>query len=600
MFDYKVLRGLKTQEDRVLREQLYITYRNFVIIALSSIGSSALLALILWNQLPGQSIVTWLLINTIGLVVYPIIVALRFLRGKMADLSHAVFQLKLIVLVGSLSFGLSGIFMFVPDSIEYQLYLLLTIGIGTALVTAMSMFYSPAFFISIFPLLIPVAIRFYMEGSFLATMIACIALPLLSVVLIAFFYSMHGYLIDSIRLRFEKTDLADKLQQQKQVAEQAYMDKSRFLAAASHDLRQPLHAHGLYVANLKHRITDKDSLKLLTRLEKSINSMQNLFTAMLDLSKLDANTIRPEITSVSINHIFDLLKLDFGESAHSKGLQLDFVNTNLSVQSDKTLLTRILRNLLVNAIQHTQRGKILVGCRRRNGWISIEVWDTGPGIPSNDLNSIFQEYYQVKHAELIQDKGVGLGLSISSRLATLLNHKLDVRSHIGKGSVFSIKAKISINQGKKDDIVQSIYSGEYNIPVASKNRSILIIDDNADILDSMESLLEKWEWNVYKAFSSKEALTRLGKDKLIDLIIADYSLSAHETGIKAIEAICNYYTKQIPAIIITGDTSKDRLQELIDSGYEILHKPVAPARLRALINYYFVNLDSDFAEAASN
>lgn len=586
MFGKRIFQSELYIEDRILNVLLTITYRQLVIIAISSIGSSILLAALLWNKIPHHLIFAWLAINTTGLVVIPIVVSASFFKTGTRNLKKSSERLKITGALGALSFGLAGIFLYVPNSIEYQMYLLLIISVGATLATAMTLFYPPVFYLLIFPLLAPYAVRSTMEGSFFNIVIGLGAIPLFVFTLVFFHSSVHRYLLDAIRLRFEKTDLAEELDKQKQKAEQANIDKSRFLAAASHDLRQPLHAQGLYAADLRYRIKDLDTLKVLSKLEKSIDTMQNLFNELLDLSKLDAHTVKPDIAPFAIRDIFNEIKLDFNEPSHSKGLELHILDSNLIILSDKILLTRILKNLASNAIRYTHKGKILIGCRRLKDSARIEVWDTGVGIPQHAQTSIFQEYFQLANPERNRDKGIGLGLAIVSRLAKLLNHKIEVRSVFNKGSVFSIEVKTDHTIGNTPKALPNQPISRYAPNKNEPQKAVLIIDDDSTVLDSMGNLIRTWNWNVYTAHSSKEALQHLHENVHLNLIITDFRLQHSESGLNAIEKIHLHIKKTIPAFIITGETSPKELKQLENCGYEVLYKPVSPAKLRALLNYF--------------
>jgi signal transduction histidine kinase len=237
-----------------------------------------------------------------------------------------------------------------------------------------------------------------------------------------FYQNIHKTLLEALRLKYENVDLVKMLTLQKERAEQANLAKSRFLAAASHDLRQPLHAQGLFLTELDYYVDHPRGRMILGGLESSVHAMARLFNALLDISKLDAGIVEPDVSSFRIDLLLQEIQQEFMPQAEELGINLQIVPSRAVVRSDQALLGSILRNFVSNALRYTHRGRVLLGCRRRGGDIEIQVWDTGIGIPSSQLKEIFQEFHQIGNPERDREKGLGLGLAIAKRTSQLLAH----------------------------------------------------------------------------------------------------------------------------------------------------------------------------------
>ena len=397
---------------------------------------------------------------------------------------------------------------------------------------------------------------------------------------------------ESVMLRFENLDLVENLQREKLAAEQANIAKSRFLAAASHDLRQPVHALSLFVAAMRPRRMDEEARSLLDHIDDSVRSMGSLFGGLLDISRLDAGVVEVNKMPIAVQPLLERVCHDYAVQAQAKGLELVLHECSLSVMSDALLLERVLRNIIANAVAYTDRGRIVVGCRRSRGHLSIQVWDTGRGIPADEQEHVFQEFYQLGNPERDRTKGVGLGLAIVRRLTQLLDHPLTVRSELGKGSVFAIAAP-----GADPAAVASMATGEFNLPLLAHDGGlILVIDDEASIQIAMQSLLETWGYESIAAGSCEEMLERIATHRTAPrLIISDYRLRDNASGIDAIERLRSEYNDEIPGMLITGDTAADRLKEAQESGFLLLHKPVPNHRLRAAIAHLIESSDKAVA-----
>lgn len=365
---------------------------------------------------------------------------------------------------------------------------------------------------------------------------------------------------------------------QKRQAEQANRDKSDFIAVASHDLRQPMHAIALYVAALQPTQTGRAAASTLDKIASAVTAMENMCCAVLDVSRLEAGAVVPDITCVTVKSLLDDLYNDFFHEANAKGLKLRLRYVNAFVSTDPVLLARILRNLIANALRYTEHGGVLITARRHWGAIRFQVWDTGCGITPEHTNSIFREYFQVHDAPHLGQFGQGLGLFIVDKLTHMLGHPLTVHSHPGRGTVFSVDVQVC-----QEDQPQ-IAMGAHSLPgMGQLQGQVWIMDDDVTVLDALKNLLEGWGLNVDKATSAGDLPQPDTPGP--DLLIADYHLGKEDSLAIAASLRQRYPHTVFPVIIITGDTTSAGIQALQNSGYHVLHKPVRPARLRALVTY---------------
>lgn len=374
--------------------------------------------------------------------------------------------------------------------------------------------------------------------------------------------------------------LEESLREAKLRAEQATSTRTQFFAAASHDLRQPLHAILLYLPLLMKRAEKSEDREMLEAIQNSCTAMRSLLDSLLDISRLDAGLIEPQFGPVPLLDIFDRLGMDFTPQAAAKGLQLRVVPTDCRVRSDPALLKRILCDLLANAIRFTRHGKILLGARRSGRSVRIEVWDTGIGLDSEELNHVFDEFYQAENLEQDENPGIGLGLAIARRFVDLLEgHRLSIRSWPGRGSVFAINVPVA------EETSGQLTGRPMHPPVGGlEGRRVLLIDDDSIVLEGTEAMLQAWGLDVIAVSSISAAATRITeRDALPDMIIADLRLRGSETGLDAVLALNETLQRPVPAIIVTGDTDPGMLKQVAASGMTVLRKPFEPARLKTAL-----------------
>ena len=371
-------------------------------------------------------------------------------------------------------------------------------------------------------------------------------------------------------------------------AEEANISKTRFLAAAAHDLLQPLNAAKLFAALLnEHRgeMTDEQS-KLVARVESGLLSVEDLLSALLDISRLDTAAPEPHRESFAIADAFKALEAQFRQTFKEQGLELRFADTAICVYTDQALLRRILQNFVSNARRYTREGGVLVGCRRRNGEVAIQVVDTGVGIAERDQKAVFEEFHRLSDGAESAKRGLGLGLAIVDRIARLLGHEVSLISELGKGSRFEVVVPraTGVLKGKA-----SADAAEPKATTSIDGQLIVCIDNEQEILDGMHGLLTKWGANPVTAATSQDASHLLAEQQLEQgrvpaLLLVDYHLDNNVTGLDVIAALRDAAGMPVPAVILTADHSTEVADLVRIAGHRLLYKPVKPAALRALIN----------------
>ncbi len=373
----------------------------------------------------------------------------------------------------------------------------------------------------------------------------------------------------------ERRHTSEALESARREAMVASLGKSRFLAAASHDLRQPLQTLVLLQGILAKNVQGDKEKKLVGRLGEAAGAMTGMLDALLDINQIEAGAVKPALTTFPLRELFDRLKEEFAYYAHAKGLALHIVPCSLSIHSDHNLFEQLVRNLLTNAIKYTKTGKVLLGCRRRRGILCVEVWDTGIGIPENEYKAIFDEYHQLDNAARERSRGLGLGLSIVQRLGTLLDHRITVRSRLGKGSVFSIEIKRSTYPAVALEAPRSSTGDLRTAGSAQRTGATLIVEDDPDVRELLGIFLRDCGHHTASAPDGVAALALAAKGKIApDVILADYNLPNGMDGIETISALRAKLGHEIPAIILTGDISTETLQAIAAYGCEQLNKPV--------------------------
>src|SRR6185312_10688451 len=343
----------------------------------------------------------------------------------------------------------------------------------------------------------------------------------------------------------ERRHATEALQAAKRQAEQANLSKSRFFAAASHDLRQPLQTLSLLQGLLAKKVRDPDAAKLVTRLDETLSAMSGMLDTLLDINQLEAGIVRPMVATFSVKDLLERLSTELAYHAAARGLGWRVIPCSLCVRSDPRLLEQMMRNLLSNAVKYTEHGRVLLGCRRRGDTLRIEVWDTGPGIPEGQLQAIFEEFHQLDNAARERNRGLGLGLAIVQRLADLLGHAVDVRSRLGKGSVFAIEVPL----GRREAIQPQTPDHEEAAESAGRSGTILLVEDDPDVREMLGCLLTEEGYDTATAADGRSALELAASGAPSpDLVIADYNLPNGLNGLQLIARLRELLHQEIPLI----------------------------------------------------
>jgi len=379
----------------------------------------------------------------------------------------------------------------------------------------------------------------------------------------------------------ERKHTEQALQSAKEDAERANAAKSRFLAAASHDLRQPLQALGLLVEAQGHETEPEEHRSIVDAMRHAVSSMGSMLNALLDISQLDAGAIQPDVRDFDVGRFLEEMARFAAPLAEAKGLDFRLVPSHATVRSDPALLGRIVENLLSNAVRYTAAGRVLLGCRRRGNKLRIEVWDSGIGIADEHVGRIFEEYYQLGNPARDRAKGLGLGLAIVERTARILNHKVEVRSHPDKGSLFAIEVAVGTPAAK--DAIRSESPSEHG---SIAGHRVMVVEDDTLVMEWTMRLLRSWGLEIETARDSTSALQLIKEASFVPrIIIADYRLPGGTNGLELVAMARAASGQHTPAVITTGDTSPELSRACAEADCALLHKPVAPAKLRSLLRW---------------
>jgi len=568
----------------ILKERYLILYKLTPIMMLANLLASPILVTLMWDVVPHKVLIIWL--ASVSIACSLTLIFYLYLKPRFKSLKtipeYPIYYI-LPFIFGSL-WGAAGYLFFTPDSMTHTAYLIIFLfGMASGSINALSALWFSQVILAT-TILLPFTFRLFMHGYSHSYLLGLTLLSFLAIIIVIGRMSNNS-ITQTLKIRYENANLVKDLQHQTEQALKANKDKSRFLAAASHDLRQPIHSLSLLTSALTPEITSTRGKKILDQINNANQAMLNLLHSLLDISKLDAGVIKPEIKVVNMAEVIDSLVAEFKPVALENGLQLRSRRCNFITRTDPILLATIIRNLLQNAIRYTPQGKILIACRKRGTSIHLQVWDTGKGIAKADQEIIFAEYQQLHNPERDQNKGLGLGLSICKRLGLLLDIPISLQSQPGKGSVFTLELPLLPTSDS-----QSIHSMAPKKPASvSTNRFdntvILVIDDNHSVLEAMSTLLEGWGCKVLTADSIETTLEVVQQSPdSIDAVIADYRLRHDTTGVDAINKLKKTYALDIPSVLITGDTAPEQMQEIEAHGLPILHKPIKEPHLKAVIH----------------
>lgn len=424
----------------------------------------------------------------------------------------------------------------------------------------------------------PLATRFFIEGTPSFDLLGW-STVIFAMVIANYGRSQHALIRDTLRIRFQNDELVEQLRTKAIAAEQANLAKSQFLAAASHDLRQPLYALGLFSSSLETLRLDTSGRDVVRRIQESIGSMESSFEGLLDLSKLEAGVVQPRIEPVDVDALFDRISQIFRPLAIDRGLELRLRSDGQTVLSDPALLEQVTSNLVSNALRATTSGGVLLAVRPRGGALRFEVWDTGSGIAQADLDRIFDDYIQLDNPERDRRRGLGLGLAIARRSVALLGARIDVVSRLGHGSGFMFSQPICA----AGEAVPPARSIEHEPALRRGDDPLLLVEDDEDVRAALCNLLSRWGFAYEAEATAAAALAQLTSGRRFGLVITDQRLAGNMTGLELIQAMRAQVVDPPPALIITGEVDSPLLQSAAQAGIIVLHKPVQAARLRRLL-----------------
>jgi two-component system, sensor histidine kinase len=576
---------------RARADQVATLYRSWHRTTISMVLGAAIFCAVMWGQVRPAWMAAWIAAILLN----------QAWRGKLAQAyaraapsANETSKWGARWAVGSAFagalWGIAAVAMYPASAPHQGLMIVCLFGVilGGLNLTAV---FKPSFYGFVLPAITPLIVRVAAEGNQVHVFTAIVMGVVLAFVL-GFGHHLNGVLTHSLAIRYENLDLIGELQAQTEVAETARAaaeaadrGKSEFLAAASHDLRQPMHAMGLFAAALSAKARDPDLRPLIDRIHASIDALESLFEQLLDLSRLDAGALRPERGTVPLGPLFARLSGDFAPQAAASGVALRAMPTRLAVDSDPVLLERILRNLLANAARYTRSGGIALGARRQRNHVRVDVVDTGIGISAADQARIFDEFVQIggapRHA---RGGGLGLGLAIVRRLTALLGHPLELASRPGRGSRFSITLPRAIPSRRRTDSTDRGEPRSAAPTAAFAGRHVVVIDDDPAIVEGMKALFGACGAVVTGATGADAGTAALAATALpdVDLIIADLRLGEGASGLDAVSALRAQLRDDIPALIVSGDASESACAEVRASRMSMLAKPVvAPALLIA-------------------
>lgn len=564
----------------IAAEQIRAQYGNMPSALAGNAIFATLLAVTLCNQLRPGVVAGWLAAAYASSCLrYALWRSFRRSRPALEDLPRWGRRFTLSAAIAGLVWGAGGIVLHVHGSFTQQILVLLVI-VGMALMAMLIAASSLSAFIAFtYPVLLLFAVPYLMAGDPGSVTIGSTILLLLPI-MTRLASRLSRDLRQSLQIRQRNAQLFNELRAQKKAAEEANIAKSRFIAIASHDLRQPLHALNLFVQALQECPLPAPERQLVVNIRRSVDAMEGLFDALQDISRLDAGVVRARQRSFALEELFERLRFEASAVAQEKGLRFTIARTSLHARSDPELLTQILRNLLTNAMRYTDRGGVLLGCRRWGERVRIEVWDTGCGIPDEQRALVFQEFTQLGNPERDRRKGLGLGLAIVERLTRLLGHEIELKSRVGKGSVFAVILPRARPQERLPALEPDSAAGSgFDL----RGVLALILDPELSSRLALETMLRKWSCEVIGASSGAEVVEKLtGVRRAPDIIIADYQLREEANGVALIEQLRGEMSAEVPAVLITASTPAQR-RDCEASGVPVLAKPVNPARLRTLL-----------------
>ncbi|MBF0373042.1 MAG: response regulator [Alphaproteobacteria bacterium] len=588
-----------------VRAELFrLLYRHIPAVLTANLINSVLVVVALWDVATRRNLVGWAaVIAAVTLVRVVLWLRCREAARSDAEVLRWGRGYTVGVLISGLLWGCAAfLFISMDDRLSLLVMSFIIGGMGAGAVASLSA-HLPTFHAFLLGSMVPFELRLLTLGDPISLALSgMVAIYVISMIVIA--HNVNAALIRSLVLNEENKRLLatrdqevllrtadlraanaelereigerarteDKLEEARAEAERANQAKSRFLAAAAHDLRQPLQSMFLFASSLHRFVADPKGVDALVRIERGLDILKGMLDGLLDLSRLDVKLIEPTIAAFPLRPMLDDIVVAYRRIAASKGIDLRCgASGQLVVRSDKTMLGRMVRNLVENALRYTERGRIVLSTRTEGDTVLIEVEDTGIGIAPDHLKLIFEEFHQVGNPERDKARGLGLGLAIVQRLSAVLDHPVEVRSRPGVGSTFSIAVPLA---------AEAIVAAEPPVEIppleGSRGRQVVVVDDDPMVLLALSTLLEQWGYRVIMAGSKDDALGQLRSRAPPHLIVADYRLRNGLVGTDAIRGIRACCGDDIPGVVLTGETGDACLKDAESLGALVLHKPVTP------------------------
>jgi two-component system, sensor histidine kinase len=578
-------------------EQIRARINSYPLMLISELVLAPLLVMMVWGKIQHGVLLAWLVAVCCVMFIEYFFWRSRRLQAKSIAQNRDWDRLfRQLTALAAITWGSAGVIMFAPGDLAYQSLLICVVMGMTAGAATSNPFHPPSMFIYLIGIILPLLGRLAWEND-LAHWILFIMLSMFCIYVLKSAMELIRTFEQSQRRRFENELLVGALMERKReaeasriAAEQASQAKSKFLATASHDLRQPLQALRLFSDALLDTAKEKETVRLAGQIGKSVNALVDMFDDLLDVSRLDAGIVEPRKQHFLLKTLFDRIYGDFAPLAQAKGLSFqlpvcmgqdcDADSCNAVIYSDPFLLERMLRNLISNAIRYTDGGGVALHCNCMPGKVSLEVADTGIGIRAETMPHIFEEYYQADNPHRDRRKGLGLGLAIVRRIEGLLECKIQVRSEPGVGSVFGFE----VPTGDTSNLAQPfvITHSQYDL----SDKVVALVEDDQDIREQTVELMEQWGCRVVAAEFAEDVIRKLDiAGWRPDLLVCDYRLPHGMTAIQVIKRMRELWGEDLPAVVLTGDTASETLHEIHDSGAILLHKPIAPMRLRAMMHF---------------
>jgi signal transduction histidine kinase len=571
---------------RARADQVATLYRHGHLTTVSMGLGAAIFCAVLWDVAPHAGLAVWAALVALNQAWRTALLhAWRRVRpGAAAAPRWGAYWALGSTIAGSL-WGAAAVAFFPPSPVHEVLLIVCLFGVvmGGLNLTAV---YKPSFYGFVLPALVPLIVRVALAGDAVHGFIAGVMGVVLAFV-VGFGGRLNDVLTHSLTIRYENLDLIDELKRRTRAAleagaaaKAADRAKSQLLAAASHDLRQPLHALGLYAAALAARAKATDCEPLVDNVQAGIAALDRQFAQLLDLSRLEAGVLHPQLQDVPLGPLLERVAAEFAGSALSRNLVLRVAHTTAVVRSDAALLERIVGNLVANAVRYTRRGGVVVGVLRRGREVGIAVVDTGIGIAPSEAARIFEEFYQVPDAHVPAGrKGMGLGLAIVRRFADLLEHRIELRSQPGVGSRFVVRVPRAPTPRRLRPPVPA-HALAHRPCVTLSGLLVAVLDDDPTVLDAMRALFSTWHADVAAATSVERLLDEIGRaGRYPDLVVADLRIATGADGVDAIEQLRDELGRDVPALVVTGDMSDSAATRVREAALPLLYKPLDPGTL---------------------